>query len=143
MDAVTTLTSARPAQEVGNESTPVRSASLDPAIFVGSWTSTNPHTQGIARVVVRQDGAQLLVRVFGADTPSPCDWGEVPARVYADGPRSIAARAFSATFDLGFRQTTLQAKIKKGVLVVANFNRYSDDSGRSGGQSTSGSACAA
>ena len=67
---------------------------------------------------------------FGATPPSLCDWGEAAAAVFADGPDSSAPRAFTARFDLDFKEVSLQAKVKKGVLVVANFNRFSDDSGR-------------
>jgi hypothetical protein len=103
---------------------------IDPGIFAGDWTTTNQQTQGIARLIVRERDGQLLVRAFGATPPTLCDWGEAPAAVFADGPDSVAPRAFTARFDLGFKEVSLQAKVKKGVLVVANFNRFNDDSGR-------------
>jgi hypothetical protein len=101
----------------------------DQSIFVGAWTSTNRDTQGIARVVIRRDGDWLFVRPFGACTPV-CDWGETRADVFVDGPGSTRAYAFTARFDLGFKETAFQAKVEKGVLVVANFNRFKDGSGR-------------
>jgi hypothetical protein len=109
---------------------PASRTHIDPAVFVGDWTTTNQQTQGIARLIVRDVAGHLLVRAFGATPPSVCDWGEAPAAVFADGPDSLAARAFTARFDLGFKEVSLQAKVKKGVLVVANFNRFRDDSGR-------------
>jgi hypothetical protein len=105
-------------------------ARIDPGIFVGNWTTTNQQTQGIARLIVREVDGRLLVRAFGAMPTSLCDWGEVAAAVFADSPDSSAPRAFTARFDLGYKDVSLQAKVKKGVLVVANFNRFSDDSGR-------------
>jgi hypothetical protein len=119
--AVTTLAS---------QTSPAPRAHIDPGVFVGDWTTTNQQTQGIARLIVRDVDGQLRVRAFGATPPSLCDWGEAPAAVFADGPDSSAPRAFTARFDLGFKEVSLQAKVKKGVLVVANFNRFSDESGR-------------
>jgi hypothetical protein len=107
-----------------------REGRIDPGIFLGSWISTNRETQGIVRLTIREEDGTLLVRAFGATTPAPCDWGEVRAMVFADGPDTTRARAFTARFDFGFKETSLQAKEKKGVLVVANFNRFKDGSGR-------------
>ena len=122
--AVTTV--ANPAPTIP----PSQRARIDPGIFVGNWTTTNQQTQGIARLIVRDLDGHLLVQAFGATPPSLCDWGEAPAAVFADGPDSLAPRAFTARFDLGFKEVSLQAKVKKGVLVVANFNRFRDESGR-------------
>ncbi len=41
------------------------------------------------------------------------------------------AAAFSAVYDFGFEEVRLQANVKLGVLVVASFNRFRDESGRS------------
>ena len=122
--AVTTVASPAPTVSAS------RRAHIDPGIFVGNWTTTNQQTQGIARLIVREMDGRLLVQAFGATPPSLCDWGEAPAAVFAVGPDSSAPRAFTARFDLGFKEVCLQAKVKKGVLVVANFNRFSDGSGR-------------
>ena len=103
---------------------------IDASMFLGSWTSTNRDTQGIARLLIRDDGGQLAVRGFGACVPSLCDWGEARADVFADSPDSTRAYSFVARFDHGFKETSLQAKVEKGVLVVANFNRFKDGSGR-------------
>ena len=105
-------------------------AVVDTAPFVGHWRSTNRNTQGIARLIVRSDGDGLRVRGFGAGEPSECEWGEAAAAVFADSPESASGHAFRAVFDLGFKETILQAKVKKGVLVVANFNRFTDGSRR-------------
>ena len=122
--AVTTVASPAPALSSSPR------ARIDPGIFVGDWTTTNQQTQGIARLIVREVDGRLFVRAFGATPPSLCDWGEAAAAVFADGPDSSAPRAFTARFDLDFKEVSLQAKVKKGVLVVANFNRFRDDSGR-------------
>jgi hypothetical protein len=101
----------------------------DASIFLGWWVSTNRQTQGIAEVVIRDENGRLFVRAFGSGD-SLCDWGETSLDVFVDGPDSTRAYAFHAQLDLGFKETALQAKVEKGVLVIANFNRFKDGSGR-------------
>lgn len=99
--------------------------------FCGDWKSTNSATKGIARIVVmRQDGG-LLVRAFGASQPEASDWGEARAEVFVEAGDPSRIRAFRAVYDFGFMETHLQAKTEKGVLVIASFNRFKDQSGRS------------
>ena len=103
----------------------------DTSPFVGNWVTTNRATRGIVRIEVRESSAGLVVHTFGSCSPGPCDWGQAEASVFADGVNSTTGLAFSATYDFGFMESDLQAKIKKGVLVVAGFNRFKDGSGRS------------
>jgi hypothetical protein len=109
---------------------PAPAGSIDPSAFVGDWISTNSNTRGIARLVVNADDDGLIINGFGACAPSSCDWGQARGSVFADGVSSKRGLAFSALYDFGFKETWLQAKVKKGVLVVANLNRFNDGSGR-------------
>ena len=110
---------------------PVRPGSIDPSPFVGDWLSTNSNTRGIARLVIIGDDDGLIIHGFGACASSSCDWSETRGSVFADGVSSKRGLAFSALYDFGFKETWLQAKVKKGVLVVANLNRFKDASARS------------
>ena len=113
------------------EVVPTNERGIDPSIFAGTWLTTNSATRGIVKMIVEVRGEGLFARTFGACSPEPCDWGWTVASVFTEGPGSSKALAFSAIYDFGFMQTHLQAKVKKGVLVVAGFNRFKDDSGRS------------
>jgi hypothetical protein len=99
--------------------------------FIGDWITTNQNSRGISRVVITSQGERLRVHAFGAGEPEPHDWGAVSAKILADGPASSRIRAFHAVYDFGFLESYLQAKTEKGVLVVATFNRFKDQSGRS------------
>ena len=126
MDSVKTM----PIEDRLDEHAPLPGGLVATTPFIGCWLSTNRDTQGIAKLVVHGDGHDLLVQAFGADAPSLCGWGEVKGVVFADGPASNTGLAFRAFYDFGFKETILQAKVKKGVLVVANFNRFKDGSRR-------------
>ena len=103
---------------------------LDPEPLLGVWINTNPEPRGMVRVVLGRRGAALTVRVFGAGSPVPIDWGEVEGEVFAKDVKSREAMAFAARYDFGFLRVDFQANVKQGVLVVASFNEFRDASGR-------------
>ncbi len=39
--------------------------------------------------------------------------------------------SFTTTFDFGFMETQLQTNLKRGTMVIATTNKFSDLSGRS------------
>jgi len=81
--------------------------------------------------VVTGNDDGLVIQGFGACAPPFSDWGEARGRIFAEGVTSKRGLAFSAVYDFGFKETYLQAKVKKGVLVVANLNMFKDGSARS------------
>jgi hypothetical protein len=99
--------------------------------FYGDWTSTNSATKGIARIKIGWRDGGLVVHAFGASQPALSDWGEARAEVFVEAGDPSRIRAFRAVYDFGFLETHLQAKTEKGVLVIASFNRFKDQSGRS------------
>jgi len=105
---------------------------IDPAPLVGNWLNTDKESKGIVRIVAAVRDGAFTLRAFGAGSPEPFDWGEVRAGVYADSAGSKAAAAFGAVYDHGFLRVNLQAKVNRGVLVLAVFNQFTDGSGRSG-----------
>jgi hypothetical protein len=102
-------------------------ASLDLGLLLGDWRNTNA-AGGIARIVCAPaaDG-HIIVHCHS----SVRDWGAVAAPVFAFTFDGRQAAAFSAVFDFGFEEVRLQANVKSGVLVVATFNQFRDQSGRS------------
>jgi hypothetical protein len=127
---VETLTSMR-TEDVLERGALITPGSVDPTPFLGDWISTNKATRGIARLTISGDDDGLKIHGFGAGSPSPHDWGGTRGRVFADAVTSKNGLAFRAIYDFGFKETHLQAKVKKGVLVVANLNKFKDGSNRS------------
>ncbi|HEU4388483.1 MAG TPA: hypothetical protein VFV34_11845 [Blastocatellia bacterium] len=105
---------------------------LDVAPLCGIWVNTNTDTRGIEKVLVRQSGGKLLVRVIAAGPAEAIDWGETEARaVYAKDATSKVGMAFEALYEFASVQSLLQANLSLGLLVVAGLNTFKDDSGRS------------
>lgn len=104
---------------------------LDLSAFPGTWINANPETKGIARLVMSTSTGQLSLNVFAIGPDGLIEWGE-PAEltVYTAGPTSPVGAGFTATYDFGFAETKLQGNINKGLIVLAQFHRFKDDSGR-------------
>jgi hypothetical protein len=107
------------------------SGSLETSMLTGDWRNTNTKSDGIARVLVREDGSGCTIQCYGAGDRAPYDWGEIPAQVFALEPSSGTAKAFSGLYDHGFMKVRVQANVKQGVLVIAYFTEFRDGSPRS------------
>ena len=107
------------------------SGRLDPSPLLGTWLNTDSQARGIIKIDFSLNGDSFNMHAFGACEPSPCDWGEISAALFADTVESREGANFSAFYDFGFMAAYLQGYIRQGVLVVATFNRFKDGSNRS------------
>jgi len=112
------------------ETDPVRERDIDRGALAGNWINSNPDTSSIARVNVFEADGKLQLQAFAVSPDGLVDWGTTTAAVFAAGPASRLGAGFAATFDLGFAEVRLQAMIMKGLLVLAQFHLFKDDSGR-------------
>lgn len=102
----------------------------DTSALPGTWVNSNPATNGIARMTVTEDAGRLSLRAYGVGPDGLIDWGDAPVEVFAASPSSRAAAGFTCVYDFGFCETRLQGMIMKGLLVLAQFHRFKDASGR-------------
>jgi|SRR6185436_4790791 len=98
--------------------------------LIGTWINSNLDTNSIARVKITDANGKLQLQVLAMGPDGLIDWGTVEAKVFAAGPASHTGAGFAAVFDFGFAETRLQAMIMKGLLVLAQFHLFKDDSGR-------------
>lgn len=106
-------------------------SSINAEFLLGTWLNTNAATRGIVNAILTRKGGRTLVRIIAAGSPEPDDWGETAASLFAAETSSAEAMAFSAFYDFGFMETQLQAHVRQGVLIIAKFDRFKDNSGRS------------
>lgn len=99
--------------------------------LLGTWLNTNSATQAITKTVLADDKGKILLRVLADNNPELGDWGEAVASVFAADSSSTEAMAFSAFYDFGFMESLLQGHVRQGVLIIAKFDRFKDNSGRS------------
>lgn len=100
------------------------------AAFPGTWVNSNPDTTGIARLKMTEANGSLSLQVFAIGPEGLIDWGSEEVSVFTSSPLSQAGVGFTCRFDFGFADTRLQGMIMKGLLVLAQFHHFKDDSGR-------------
>jgi hypothetical protein len=105
-------------------------AAPDVSGLAGVWINSNPDTNGIARMEFSDVEGQLSVRVHAVGPDGLIDWGTAPVKLFAASPNSRATAGFTCTYDFGFAETRLQAMIMKGLIVLAQFHKFKDDSNR-------------
>ena len=103
---------------------------IDPKALIGHWINSNPDTNSIARINITEANNKLQLQVFAVGPDGPIDWGLVSAEVFASGPASSTGAGFTCTYDFGFAEARFQAMIMKGLLVLAQFHIFKDDSKR-------------
>ncbi len=122
-----------------------QSSHLDPALsdpatrtlnadkLIGRWVNTNSETQGIAEIVIQQDGEEFSVSAVGVGADGPISWPPTRARVLVNLEEEAGQRALAltASFEFGFMTAETYLRINKGVLVIVLLNTFRDDSGRS------------
>ncbi len=106
-----------------------QSGDIDAAL-VGTWINSNLDTTSIARIKITDTEGKLQLQVFAIGPEGLIDWGVAEAEVFASGPASHKGAGFACRYDFGFAETRLQAMIMKGLLVLAQFHLFKDDSGR-------------
>ncbi|HEY6252881.1 MAG TPA: hypothetical protein VI685_23225 [Candidatus Angelobacter sp.] len=104
---------------------------VSPEPLLGTWLNTNSATHGITKAVLAEKDGQVVLHIFADNDPELSDWGEAVASVFAAGASSTEAMAFSAFYDFGFMETQLQGHVRQGVLIIAKFDRFKDNSARS------------
>jgi len=99
--------------------------------LLGTWWNTNAATRGIAKAVLAGETNGIVLRIFAAGSQQLVEWGETAASIFAADASAAEAMAFSAFYDFGFMETQLQGHVRQGLLIIAKFDRFKDDSGRS------------
>lgn len=112
------------------ENTQSNGAITDLHALPGVWINSNPDTNGIARLKVTESNEQLSLQAFAVDPDGLIDWGNTDLKVFAGLPTSQVAAGFTCLYDFGFAETELQGMIMKGLLVLAQFHRFKDNSKR-------------
>ena len=112
------------------EKTETQGAITDLHALPGVWINSTPDTNGIARLVISESDGRLSLQAYAVGPVGLIDWGSTSVKVFAGLPTSRVAAGFTCLFDFGFVETELQGMIMKGLLVLAQFHRFKDNSKR-------------
>jgi hypothetical protein len=98
--------------------------------WTGNWVNSNPDTTGIGRLVISETNGNFFLEVQAIGPDALIDWGKTAINTLAASPSSRAGAGFTCLYDFGFATTRLQGMIVKGLIVLAQFHRFKDESGR-------------
>jgi hypothetical protein len=101
-----------------------------PGPLIGGWVNTNPGTRGIVKLTIGAPGTPTTVHLFGACTPTPCDWGTVRGVAYSTDVGSSRAVSFTALYAFPFKDTFVAGHLEGQLLILELFNHFKDNSGR-------------
>lgn len=104
-------------------------AGIDLRPFLGTWRNTHRDTDAIQHFTLSYDDGAYHLHVTGAGAPR--DWGRVEVTPCADAVDSATAAGFLARYALGFADVVLAANDNHGILIIASYHLFNDDSGRS------------
>jgi hypothetical protein len=106
-------------------------ATVSAASLIGTWKNVDPSTKDIVQVVIASSGSGISVTLYGACSPTPCNWGSVSGTAYAANVSSSPAVAFSAQYTLSFAQVIVVGHHNGKQLTLQTFTNFTDGSGRS------------
>jgi hypothetical protein len=71
------------------------------------------------------------MRIVARDDSGPHDWGTTAVEIYTELGIASEPAKIKARYDLGLLDVLLHGWVKQGVLVLALFRRFKDESVRS------------
>ncbi|MGZ3772760.1 MAG: hypothetical protein ACXVCY_16595 [Pseudobdellovibrionaceae bacterium] len=96
--------------------------------FIGTWVNTNSSSSGIVRIVI---DSSYRIRLFGACTPTPCDYGLAQMITYGPTVTSTDQNAGMAHYNFSFKMVdAVLFRRNPNMLMLDHFNRFTDNSGR-------------
>ena len=103
---------------------------MELSALVGTWINSNPDAHSVALVRAAESDGGLRLQVSAVGDGGLIDWGEADAEVFAPTPDSHAGAGFTCRYEFPHGETRLQGMIMKGLLVLAQFHFFNDDSNR-------------
>jgi hypothetical protein len=103
---------------------------MELSALLGTWINSNPETTSVAVLKATDSHGQLRLKVSAVGPDGFVDWGMADAQVFAATPESNAGAGFTCRYEFSHGETRLQGMIMKGLLVLAQFHLFNDDSDR-------------
>jgi hypothetical protein len=109
-------------------------AKADIVQFIGKWQNVNSQDRGAIKAEITQQGGAVTVHIFGQCQPTPCDWGQAPATLYADdvqAPLPQRTQVIRAEYNQGFARRQVIIRPSGNQLRIDVLTQFTDNSGRS------------
>jgi hypothetical protein len=101
---------------------------VDLSNFLGTWINTYKLTGSIRRFILDRNGEGYTIATYVSEGIE--DLGTVEVVPFAPKVDSREADGFMARYDFEFLEMSLAAYYTKGLIVVSQYTRFKDGSGR-------------
>ena len=98
--------------------------------LLGTWINSNPDTHSIALVKATESEGRLRLQVSAVGDDGLIDWGAADADVFAASSDSQTGAGFTCRYEFAHGETRLQGMIMKGLLVLAQFHLFNEETKR-------------
>jgi hypothetical protein len=103
-------------------------AAVDLSHFLGTWINTFRDTRSITQFVLAHASPGYTITAYVSNGVG--DLGAAEVVPFAPNVDSRRADGFTARYDFEFLEMSLAAYYAKGLIVVSQYTRFKDESGR-------------
>lgn len=103
---------------------------VDLTHLLGTWVNTYRQTRSLCRFTLAQSTSGYSIETVAATESGAQTLGPTEVRPFAPNVNSRKADGFSARYDYEFLEMSLAAYCAKGLIVVSQYTRFKDGSGR-------------
>jgi hypothetical protein len=103
---------------------------VDLTHLLGAWVNTYRETRSLSRFILAQSASGYSIETVVATENGAQTLGQTEVRPFAPNINSRKADGFTARYDFEFLEMSLAAYCAKGLIVVSQYTRFRDGSGR-------------
>jgi hypothetical protein len=106
------------------------STGVDLTHLLGTWVNTYRETRSLCRFMLAPSASGYSIETVAAMESGAQSLGKTKVRPFAPNVNSRKADGFTARYDFEFLEMSLAAYCVKGLIVVSQYTRFKDGSGR-------------
>lgn len=114
----------------GESPYPAAAAWVDLTDLLGTWINTYRETSSLCRFTLTPSDSGYSIETVVATEGGGQTLGKTEVRPFSPNVNSRKADGFSAQYDFDFLEMSLAAYCAKGLIVVSQYTRFKDGSGR-------------
>ena len=109
---------------------PAAAARVDLTELLGTWVNTYRETGSLCRFTLAPSESGYSIETVVATESGGQTLGKADVRPFSPNVNSRKADGFTAQYDFDFLEMSLAAYCAKGLIVVSQYTRFKDGSGR-------------
>jgi hypothetical protein len=103
---------------------------VDLTHLLGTWTNTYRETGSLCRFTLARSASGYSIETVAATARGAQALNKTEVRPFSPNVNSRKADGFTARYDFEFLEMSLAAYCAKGLIVVSQYTRFKDGSGR-------------